>query len=61
MDDADRAMDLIEQRTAAAIAASRAEIPPGEPGECRDCEEDSPRLIHGLCARCRDKREKGRR
>lgn len=32
----------------------RYEIPPGEPGECSECEEWSPRLIGGRCARCRD-------
>lgn len=29
----------------------------GEPGECEQCGEDSPRLVDGLCARCRDANE----
>lgn len=28
----------------------------GEPGECSECGEDSPRLVGGRCARCRDGR-----
>lgn len=31
------------------------EIPEGESGECELCGEESPRLIGGACARCRDK------
>jgi RNA polymerase-binding transcription factor DksA len=30
-------------------------IPAGVPGECDKCGEDSPRLVEGNCARCRDK------
>ena len=30
-------------------------IEKGYPGECESCEEPSPRLVHGYCARCRDK------
>jgi hypothetical protein len=29
-------------------------LPPGVPGECDGCEAESPRLIDGLCGRCRD-------
>lgn len=32
----------------------RYDIPKGVAGECRECEEHSPRLINKLCARCRD-------
>jgi hypothetical protein len=35
----------------------RAVLEPGEPGECQLCGEDSPRLVRGACARCRDKRK----
>lgn len=34
------------------------ELPPGKPGECVECEEHSPRLVGGLCATCRDIRER---
>lgn len=36
-------------------------IPIGEPGQCRHCDEDSPRLVGGLCAPCRDAFDKFRR
>ena len=29
-------------------------MPVGEPGECRLCGEDMPRLVNGVCAPCRD-------
>jgi len=31
------------------------EIPKGEPGVCDYCDKESPRLVDGVCARCRDK------
>ncbi len=31
------------------------EIEPGEAGECERCGEESPRLVRGACARCRDR------
>lgn len=31
-------------------------IPAGEPGECVECGWDSPRLVRGRCAPCRDGR-----
>lgn len=34
--------------------AYRYELPEGEAGECRECGEEKPRLIRGLCARCRE-------
>lgn len=34
--------------------AYRYELPAGVPGTCRECGEEKPRLIRGLCARCRD-------
>jgi len=51
----DRASDTEAAFREAAIAAARADIPKGEPGECTHCHEDSPRLVHGACARCRDR------
>lgn len=54
-DDADRAFEYMEAELEAAIRAARGDIPPGEPGECDLCGEESPRLINGVCARCRDR------
>lgn len=34
-------------------------IPPGIPGECDKCGEDMPRLVEGICCRCRDKYKLG--
>jgi len=57
MDDA----DLTDQREFYAQQARLAEVrrkatmAPGEPGECQGCGEESPRLVQGNCARCRDK------
>lgn len=39
----------------AAIQRAAAAIPKGEPGECEYCGEHFPRLVFGVCARCRDK------
>lgn len=36
------------------LAERQYEIPPGTPGTCEECEKESPRLINGHCARCRD-------
>lgn len=30
-------------------------IPEGTPGECDKCGENMPRLVDGICCRCRDK------
>lgn len=30
-------------------------IPVGEPGECDRCGDEFPRLVNGVCCRCRDK------
>lgn len=40
----------------AAVRAAAAAIPAGEPGECHECGEESPRLVNGRCAPCRDGR-----
>ena len=57
MDQADEAQDKIDQAIEDAIRKTRAEIPPGYPGECELCGEWSGRLIHGVCAPCRDRYE----
>lgn len=37
------------------IHSKVSKIPPGTPGECDKCGEESPRLVEGNCCRCRDK------
>jgi hypothetical protein len=34
---------------------SKAELVKGEPGDCELCGEHSMRLVHGVCAPCRDR------
>jgi hypothetical protein len=57
--------DLIDHANAIAeaalerqIAAARAPVPAGEPGECEGCGEDMPRLVGGRCGFCRDGRRR---
>jgi RNA polymerase-binding transcription factor DksA len=57
-DDVDRANDLAAADLARGIAAARAPIPAGEPGECEDCGEEMPRLVNGRCGYCRDGRRR---
>lgn len=61
MDDADRASDQQQRGDAYREAAARraaAAIPQGTSGECDSCGEDSPRLVAGRCAPCRDGRSR---
>ena len=56
--DADYATDLAQTAADDAIARIRraaSAMPAGAPGECLGCEEESPRLVGGYCARCRDR------
>ncbi len=53
-DPADLANDTAQAYLDRSIAAARQPIPVGVPGECEDCGDDSPRLVHGLCAPCRE-------
>lgn len=57
MDEVDISNDRLQHDTDRRVAEVRkkAELDPGTPGECELCGEDSPRLINGACARCRDK------
>lgn len=57
-DEADAASEDLERMESASIESIRnaaADIPKGEAGECSRCGEESPRLVGGACARCRDK------
>lgn len=55
-DDIDMANDLAEQHLNHSLRAARAAVPDGVAGECEDCGEDMPRLVHGRCGYCRDGR-----
>ncbi len=55
-DIADRAEIIVQEHLDRSIAAARVVVPVGEPGECDECGEDSPRLVDGRCAPCRDGR-----
>lgn len=54
MDDCSRNVDRETAEGTASIRQRAASIPKGQPGECVWCEEHSPRLVGGHCARCRD-------
>lgn len=54
-DEVDIANDNIEREKAMWNATLHYDIPQGTAGVCNRCEEDSPRLIKGVCAPCRDK------
>ncbi len=50
----DRAAELTADREKE-IRRAAADIPAGEPGVCEYCDDKTPRLVGGACARCRDK------
>lgn len=58
-------IDQTQERNELAEAAHldairrRAQLMPGEPGECERCGEESPRLVKGACAPCRDRYKLG--
>lgn len=54
----DMATDIADEHLARGIRLARQPIPAGEPGECKQCFEDSPRLVGGRCAFCRDGRRR---
>jgi len=56
-DEVDKANDYVETIKEAEIRRIRkaAQIERGEEGECELCGEWSGRLIHGVCAPCRDR------
>jgi hypothetical protein len=57
----DAAQQIEAEHIARALAAIQPEIPAGEPGDCDDCGDTSPRLVDGLCAPCREPRVPKRR
>ena len=56
-DEVDKANDYVETMKDVEIKRIRraAQLDRGEPGDCDLCGEHSGRLIHGVCAPCRDK------
>lgn len=59
-DEIDRANEMADEHLARGIAAEKAPLLPGAPGECEGCDIDMPRLVDGLCGYCRDGRENPR-
>lgn len=55
-DEIDRLQEQEDMIRDAQVRAARVQIPAGAPGECQQCFEDSPRLVGGRCAPCRDGR-----
>ena len=53
-DQMDMAAEISDLFLARSIRAARQPVPVGVPGECATCFEDSPRLVGGRCAPCRD-------
>lgn len=53
----DHAQEIIEQqheRDMRNAGVGSFVLPTGTPGECVDCGYDSPRIVDGRCAKCRD-------
>lgn len=55
-DDVDFATELNAAHLEKSISAARAPVAAGIAGECDECGEDMPRLVHGRCGFCRDGR-----
>lgn len=55
-DELDRVQEKIDKELDDRIKAvtTKADLPPGKPGDCDLCGEWSGRLINGACAPCRD-------
>ncbi|WP_242137357.1 conjugal transfer protein TraR [Sphingomonas sp. TREG-RG-20F-R18-01] len=53
-DHIDMAVEISDLYLERRIRAARQPVPIGVPGECEQCYEDSPRLVGGRCAPCRD-------
>jgi hypothetical protein len=53
-DPVDMANDVAQAALDRSIRSARAPIAIGVPGECEECGDDSPRLVMGRCAPCRE-------
>lgn len=60
-DVADYANDVAQAALDRSIRAARADIVIGVAGECQECGDDSPRLVTGRCAPCREPKKGDRR
>lgn len=61
VDEVDSANDAAEEHRAALerlIRRQAANMPKGSPGTCDDCDQYFTRIVLGLCARCRELKEK---
>ncbi len=54
----DMAAELQDEHLALSLRRARVPIAEGVAGECEQCFEDSPRLVGGRCAFCRDGRRR---
>lgn len=50
----DDANEIAAEHLRRHLAAAIQPVPSGEPGECSECGDASPRLVAGRCAPCRD-------
>ena len=57
-DDVGLATAIADADLARSIQVARAPVPAGVPGVCDQCGDDSPRLVGGRCAPCRDGRRR---
>ena len=57
-DHIDIAVEISDLHLERSIRAARQPVPVGVPGECETCFEDSPRLVGGRCAPCRDRKRR---
>lgn len=55
-DEIDIVNQNVELERETLIRRARVKIPEGIAGTCTECDEDSPRLVGGRCAPCRDGR-----
>jgi len=51
---ADDAAAISELHLESSLRAARQPVPAGKPGICENCDEESPRLVGGRCAPCRE-------
>jgi hypothetical protein len=57
-DAVDMASEIEGEHLARALQRAVVPIPVGAPGECENCGDDTPRLVGGWCAFCRDGRRR---
>jgi hypothetical protein len=60
-DQVDLAQHYADTMLAEAIRVARQPVPAGEPGICENCGDETPRLVTGRCAPCREPKVPKRR